>query len=78
MCVYIYIYIYTQYACYAHVVHTQYTWRPESQDYLSGNRLSNTTCLTQVFFKHGEHYGKLCWSLTRRSTHKIIEAVLDK
>ena len=43
-----------------------------------GSHLSNTTCLTHVFFKCGDWCSKLRWSLTRRNTHKTNEAVLDK
>ena len=43
-----------------------------------GNHLSNTTCLTRVFFKSGESCGKLWWSLTRRKTHNTNEAVSYK
>ena len=46
--------------------------------YVRGNNLSNTTCLTQAFFKRGEECSKLRWSLTRRNTHKTNEAVVDK
>ena len=54
ICVYIYIYIYRE------------RERERERDlidadwvYLRGNHLSNTTCLTQVFFKHDKSCGKL-------------------
>ena len=43
-----------------------------------GNHLSNTTCLTQAFFRRGERCGKLRWSLTRRKTHETNEVVFVK
>ena len=43
-----------------------------------GNRLSNATCLTQVFCNCGKECGTLWCSLTRRNTHKTKEAALDK
>ena len=45
---------------------------------IRGNHSSNTTCLTLVVFKRGEHFGKLWWSLTLQRAHKTNEAVLDK
>ena len=45
---------------------------------LRGNHLSNTTCLPLVYFKSGEQGSKLWWPLTRKTTHKTNEAVLDK
>ena len=41
------------------------------------NHLSNTTCLTHVFFKNGERHCKAWWSLTRRKMHKTNEVVLE-
>ena len=35
--------------------------------------LSNTTCLTQVFFNSGEDCSTLWCSLTRRNTHKTSD-----
>ena len=46
--------------------------------FLRGNHLSNTTGLTQVFFKSGEQRSKWWWSLRRRKTRKTNEAALDK
>ena len=45
---------------------------------LRGNHLSNTTCLTQVFFKRGKSGSESWRSLTRQSTKWTNEAVLDK
>ena len=53
-------------------------WTPKTDKILRGNYLSSTTCLTQVFFKGGEYFCDLWWSLTRRNTHKTSEAALDK
>ena len=46
--------------------------------FVRGQHLSNTTCLTRVFFKSGESCGNSWGSLTRRSTRKTSEDVLDK
>ena len=43
-----------------------------------GNHLSNTTCLTQVFFKRCERFGELWRSSTRGKTHKANQAAIDK
>ena len=43
-----------------------------------GNNLSNTTCLTQAFFKGGEECGTSWGSLTLYTTQNTHEAVLDK
>ena len=45
---------------------------------LGGKHLSDATCLTQAFFRNGEECCKAWRSLTRQSTHKTNEAVLDK
>ena len=50
----------------------------ESPGGLRGNHLSNTTCLTQVFFKCCEWFGKLGCSLTLQTAHKTNRAILDK
>ena len=47
----IYIYIYT--ICIVLYIHT-YTYTSIRITSLRGNHLSNTICLTQVFFKSGE------------------------
>ena len=58
---YIYIYIHT----YAQSIHCMLPYgvppRTVSKKgpWLRENHLSNTTCLTQVFFKSGEQYSKL-------------------
>ena len=39
-----------------------------------GNHLSSATCLTHAFFKIGQHFRKVWWSLTRRKSHKANEA----
>ena len=43
-----------------------------------GNHLSNTTCVTQVFFKCGRSWNKLRWSSKRRNKHETNEAALDR
>ena len=59
--IYIYIHMYT----YVLITHDVCGWRrrqhadPASHDVNQGNHLSNTTCLTQVFFKSGEYRIKL-------------------
>ena len=45
---------------------------------IRGNHLSNTTCLTHVFFKSGEYNSKVWWSFTRRNAHQTNEAALDE
>ena len=49
--------------------------RPAAQ--IRGSHLSNATCLTQVFFKCGEYYSKICRSVTRQNAHKTNATVLD-
>ena len=44
---------------------------------IGGNRSSNATCPTQVFFENVESCSKGWWSLTRRNTRKTNEAALD-
>ena len=41
----------------------------ETRAFLRGNRLSNSTSLTHLFFNRGKYFGKLLYSLTRRNTH---------
>ena len=48
----------------------------QRQQQSGGSHLSNTTCLTQVFFKSREEYDRLWRSSTRRSTHKTNEACI--
>ena len=61
-------------------VATLYHWDlPSKLEAIRGNYLSNTTCVTQMFFKGGDYlFGKLWWSLTRQNAHQTHEAVLDK
>ena len=58
ICVYIYMYIYIYIYIYKYIRHGRVGAAAREQA-LRGNRSSNTTCLTQVFFKHGECFGKL-------------------
>ena len=45
---------------------------------IRGSHSSNTTCLTQVFFKSGKYLYELWRSLTLQTAHTANEAVLDK
>ena len=77
--IYIYIHTYTHIHIYIYIclcVHIIYGL-PQNDCWLSGNHFSNATCLTQVFFRSGQWFGRLGWSLTRRKTRKTNEAVLD-
>ena len=59
----------------------EYAQPPVEVKVFRGNHLSNTTCLTQAFFKSGEECSTLWCSLTRRKTHKTSEVrqvALDK
>ena len=40
--------------------------------------LTRITCLALVYFKRGEYFGELWWSLTLYTAHTTDEAVLDK
>ena len=43
-----------------------------------GSHLSNTSYLTHAFFKRGKQFGKLWWSLMRRTTAGRSWACLDR
>ena len=69
-------------AAHAHLAHTcapRMRSRADGVPQVRGSHLSNTTCLTHVFFNHGESDNSILWSsLTRRNTHKANEAALDR
>ena len=43
-----------------------------------GNRLSNKTCLTQVFLKSCESCGKYVLPWQKKTTHKTSQTAFDK